>query len=101
MIENIILAEKSYVITLPDNLSVRTYVDLTRCTNLESLPSNLWIGWSLYLNYCISLYELPKDLYVGDRIYVYGCQQRIIDECLKREIKMVPDRYNLHKKEDK
>ena len=47
--------------TLPEDLSVRMRLDLTRCDRLESLPNGLTVG-SLTLRGCNSLRALPEGL---------------------------------------
>ena len=58
------LAFNKKITSLPDNLKVKGYLDLTS-TTITSLPNNLQVEGSLYLSRT-EISSLPKDLQVGN-----------------------------------
>ena len=53
------LSECTGLTSLPDNLTVSSWLDLRGCTGLTALPDNLTVGGSLNLSGCTGLTSLP------------------------------------------
>jgi len=73
---NISLEENPNLISIPtDNLTVKGYLDLTSCKNLQSLPNNLTVGGGLDLSFCPNLQSLPDNLKVGGKLALVECEK--------------------------
>ncbi|MEI7370045.1 hypothetical protein, partial [Pectobacterium brasiliense] len=57
--------ECSGISSLPENLSVGEWLDISGCTGLTSLPENLSVGEWLDISGCTGLTSLPENLSVG------------------------------------
>ena len=85
---NLYLRGYHNITTLPQGLTVRGNLDVTKssgfmkcignsligtCTTLTALPENLHVGGELRLDGCTSLTSLPENLHVGGNLYLRGC----------------------------
>lgn len=67
------------IISLPDNMIVKRYLDVSNCINLKKLPRNLNVG-KLFIDNT-NIKELPNDLVVHD--YIVVDESKVIEFRLK------------------